>query len=209
MTVDTWFWDGIAEEYAAKPVDLPDAYQRKLDHTRSKLHPEARLLDVGCGTGSTILTLSEEVAEAHGLDVSPQMMRIAREKAVAQGVDNAFFHVGAFGEDLPFDDESFDVVCAYSILHLVANRQQAIRRLYRLTKPGGWFIASTACLGQSWVPYGLILPVMRMVGKAPAVWVVSKAQLEAEIRDAGFVDLTAPEVGAAPATHFTIARKPA
>jgi len=205
---DPTFWDNIAEKYAAQPVALPDAFERKIAITRSRMAPQDVVLNVGCGTGSLALQLAPHGAHIHGLDISSEMVRIARGKVDAAGVDNVTFHVGPFGEDVPFEDGSLDGVCAYSILHLLEDREAALARIYRLLKPGGFFISSTVCLGDTWVPYRPMLAVMRWLGKAPMVAIVSRQALADELRAAGFVDLQQPDVGAKPTTAFMGARKP-
>jgi hypothetical protein len=66
------------------------------------------------------------------------------------------------------------------------------------------------CLGESWVPYGVILPVMRWIGKAPFVEVYSRDRLEDDLRGTGFVDLSFPDVGAKEnVVAFVVAMKPA
>ncbi|MCA9713107.1 MAG: class I SAM-dependent methyltransferase, partial [Myxococcales bacterium] len=117
------FWNEQAERYAAKPVADPDAFERKIAVTLARTRPSHTVLDIGCGTGSLALRLAPSAAQLHGLDISSEMVRIARGKAAAQQVDNVTFHVG------PFDDSfaalapgSLDGVCAYSILHLVDDR---------------------------------------------------------------------------------------
>lgn len=210
MHADARFWDKIAEGYAAKPVSDPAAFERKIAITVGHMAPGCAVLDVGCGTGSLCLRLAPHGGQVEGLDLSPEMIRIARGKAQAAGVENVTFHVGAFDDGFTaVADGSLDVVCAYSLLHLVRDRAAALRHLHRLLKPGGVFIASTACLGDGWVPYGLLIGVMRLVGKAPWVGVVSRQALVAEMEQAGFVDVHAPDVGAkSKDVYFTVARKP-
>ena len=109
---------------------------------------------------------------------------------------------------VPFEPQSLDGVCAYSLLHLVEDRRSTLRLIYDLLKPGGFFVSSTVCLGESRVPYGPILDVMRWLGKAPMVKVLRKQALADEILQAGFVDLEQPQVGAKPNIAFMVAAKP-
>ncbi|MBO6940746.1 MAG: class I SAM-dependent methyltransferase [Deltaproteobacteria bacterium] len=208
-TADPAFWNELAERYAAKPVEDPSAFDRKIAVTKSEMEPTDVVLDIGCGTGSLALRLAGSAAEVHGLDLSSEMIRIAREKAERAGADNVTFHTGPFDETFDtFESESLDGVCAYSLLHLLDDRAAALWQIHRLLKPGGFFISSTVCLGESWIPYGAILPVMRWLGKAPWVDVVSKAEIATVIEDAGFVDLAQPDVGAKPIIGFMVAIKP-
>jgi ubiquinone/menaquinone biosynthesis C-methylase UbiE len=209
MTADAAFWDGIAETYARKPVNDPDAFERKIAITRARIPPRAAVLDIGCGTGSLALRLAPGAGHVHGLDLSSEMIRIANGKAAAQGTGNVTFHTGPFDDSFTaFGDASLDVICAYSLLHLVEDRPAVLARIYRLLKPGGVFVSSTACLGESWAPYTPMLRVMRWLGKAPMVKSFSKRTLEDEIRRTGFVDLAAPDVGTKPTIAFLVAVRP-
>ena len=209
MTADATFWNDLAERYAAKPLDDPEAFERKIAHTKARMAPDQVVLDIGCGTGSLVLRLADGAREVHGLDLSSEMVRIANGKAAADGVDNVTFHVGPFDDSFDaFEDGSLDGICAYSILHLVPDRDEALARIFRLLRPGGFFVSSTVCLGGSWVPYGLVLPVMRWLGKAPMVKIFSGAELEESVRRAGFVDVTRPDVGAQKVVAFMLATKP-
>lgn len=204
---DAAFWDNLAEEYATKPVELPSAFERKIEITQSLMLPSDVVLDIGCGTGSLALRLAPGGEQVHGLDLSSEMVRIAREKA--KDVANVTFHTGAF--DTSFDaipDGSLDGVCAYSFLHLIEDRAAALQHIHRLLKPGGFFVSSTACLGESWIPFTPVLAVMRWIGKAPLVKVVDKSTLEEELTSAGFIDIAQPEVGAKETTAFMVASKP-
>ncbi len=203
---DATFWDGIAEKYAKQPVANVESFERKIALTRELMSPNDVVLSVGCGTGSLSLRLADTGAELHGLDVSKEMIRIARGKAGE--VSNVTFHVGAFEDFTVLEPGSVSGICAYSILHLVGDRAATLQKMYRLLAPGGFLVTSTAVLGESFVPYTPVLAMMRWLGKAPSVSVVSKKTLRAEIHAAGFADIQEPDVATNATTAFMIARKP-
>ncbi|MFK7985932.1 MAG: class I SAM-dependent methyltransferase [Sandaracinaceae bacterium] len=208
MSRDLKFWNGIAESYAKKKIGNVPAYERKLVITKDRLRPEHRVLDIGCGTGSLALELAPHVAHVDAVDVSSEMVRIARGKAEASATKNVTFHVGTL-EEQAFEDAGYDVVCAYNILHLVPDREGTLGLLRRLLKPGGLFVSSTVCLGGTWFPpYPLIIPIMQWVGKAPSVQFVSPKAMTDEVRDAGFANVTRHDVGAAETTLFLTAQRP-
>jgi hypothetical protein len=137
------------------------------------------------------------------------MIRIARGKAEAAAATNVTFHVGPFDDGLTvFGDGSLRGICAYSLLHLVDDLPTALARIFRLLEPGGFFVSSTLCLGESWVPFGPMLWILRAIGKAPTVKIFSKRTLEDEMRRAGFDDIVEHDVGAKPNLAFVVATKP-
>ncbi len=201
------FWNKLAERYSQQPIANLEAYHAKLETTKALLSPADRVLDIGCGTGSLALELAPHVDEVHAVDISREMIRIAERKTAEKGVTNITYH-HTIADSLPFENASFDVICAYNILHLVDDSRATLRRLFDLLKPEGLLISTTPCLRESYVPYGLILPLLRLVGKAPPVKVIDIKTLEQHMRDAGFVDLEKPQIPASKMTAFVHATKP-
>lgn len=98
-----------------------------------------RILDLGCGTGTTTLMLKRHFpnAEVIGLDLSPQMLVMADYKAQAAAVDVTFRHGNAMATGLPA--ASFDVVCATLLFHETppAVAKTILSEAFRLLTPGG------------------------------------------------------------------------
>ena len=205
MNKNTRFWDRIAEKYARQPISDEAAYQKKLQVTRDYLRPYMRVLEIGCGTGSTAIAHAPCVEHIRATDISPNMIDIARTRAAEAGVDNVTFEVSAV-EDLQVEDPGVDAVLALSLLHLVADREAVIAGVHRMLQPGGFFISNTACLGDRMRYMRPILPIGRMLGLMPMVKVFTVGQLEASLTGAGFdIDYRwRPEKGVA---VFMVARK--
>lgn len=207
MTTNATFWDKAAEKYSRSKISDMDAYERKLTETRAFLTPESRVLEIGCGTGTTALHHAPYAAEIVATDISGEMIRIAREKAQAAGVENVEFSVTA-SSDLTVPPASFDMVMAHSILHLVPDLDAAILMAFDALKPGGVFISSTACLGGiRWLPIRALLPVMQALGKAPPVTAFTTDDLLSRISAAGF-EIERHWQPKPMAALFVIARKP-
>jgi ubiquinone/menaquinone biosynthesis C-methylase UbiE len=210
-TAKARFWDKIARKYAADPIEDLGGYERTLVRTRELLAPNHRVLEVGCGTGSTALRLAPQVGAYVASDVSPEMITIAREKLATAPQPNLEFHVA--DADLPSSDVgTYDVVLAFNVLHLVADLDRALESITRALKPGGLLVSKTACLYEMnpIVPW-LMLPIMRLFGKAPAVLCFTAPALEAAMRRHG-LHVEAVERHATKGKDwrpFIVARKPA
>ena len=177
------FWDRVAEKYARQPVVDEASYKKKLEITRGFLRPDMEVLEFGCGTGSTAISHAPHVRRILAVDVSEKMLGIARRKAA--GVASIDFEQGTI-EALEAPDESFDVVLGLSILHLVPDRDAAIAKVRRLLKPGGLFVSSTACIGDTLPAIRLVAPLGRALGLLPLLRVFTRAELRRSIDVAGF-----------------------
>lgn len=203
------FWDDLAEKYAAQPVANVPAFERKKAITREHLRPDSTVLEIGCGTGSLALSMARHAGHIHALDISAEMLRIANQKRKADGVTNVTFRQGTLDSGSPYPPESFHSVWAYSILHLVPDRRRVLETLFDLLEPGGSFISSNVCLGDSWAPYGAMITVMRWFGKAPVVHIYDRATVLREMSEVGFVEVVERDVGAEKTVAFIVAKKPA
>lgn len=203
---DAEFWDRIAEKYARDGIADEASYERKLEETRAYLTPESRVLEIGCGTGSTALRHAPHAGHILATDISGEMIAIARGKA--EGVENVEFRVARI-EEIDVPDASVDMVMAHSVLHLVRDVEGTLDRAVRWLRPGGVLVTSTACLG-GWrrLPIRLLIPVMRAVGKAPFVNAFSEDTLVRRVEAAGFRVERRWTPERPMAAMFLIARKP-
>jgi len=177
-----------------------------MDRTKAYLSKDDRVLEVGCGTGSTALLLADCVGHITASDISAKMIDIGRGKARDQQVANVDFL-----KAVVFDDRlangSFDVVLAYNFLHLLENPEAAIRRIGDLLKPGGLFISKTVCLGARSRMLRIVIPLMQLVGRAPYVGFLNTSDVEAWMSDNHFSILESGDYPQSPPSRFIVAKK--
>ena len=178
-------WDRIAERYARKPVPIVEDYEIKLQKTRDVLQPTDRVLEIGCGTGSTAMRHANDAALIHSVDVSPEMVRIATEKARAASIENVTFEVSDIAS-LPVSDDRYDVIMAHSVLHLLPDLPTVFRQLRHLLKPGGLLIANSQCIGDTAPWFGFIAPIGRALRLLPPIAIFKEDDYRAWMTDAGF-----------------------
>lgn len=211
MITSAKFWDAQAEKYSKQPIANEVAYDATLDRTRHYLREEQRVLEVGCGTGTTALRLCAGVDTYVGSDISSGMIRIASEKALKQGAINVEFETAAAG-DIVDQSTPFDAVLGFNLLHLLPALDEDLRRIASALKPGGLFISKTFCgLGPKaplkWRLMKIALPVLQMLGKAPYVRFQKEAELKGAIEAQGFEILETRHFVSDFSVPFIVARK--
>jgi arsenite methyltransferase len=108
------------------------------------LHDGETVLDLGSGAGADVLISAKRVGatgRAIGLDMTDEMLALARRNAAEAGADNVEFVKGHI-EDIPLPDASVDVVISNCVINLSADKPQVIREVARVLKPGGRFAVS-------------------------------------------------------------------
>ena len=102
------------------------------------------VLDLGSGAGADVLISARRVApsgRAIGLDMTDEMLELARANAVEAGVDNVEF-VKGYLEDMPLEDASVDVVISNCVINLSGDKAQVLREAARVLRAGGRFAIS-------------------------------------------------------------------
>jgi len=201
------FWDRIAQKYARKPIDDPAAYEEKLSRVRALLRATDRVLEIGCGTGSTALRLAPDVAHVTATDVSRGMIDIAQSKLGPDAPANVTFQQ-VDAADL-VEGHPFDAICAFSLLHLIEDVPNVLDRGREQLKPGGLFISKTECLKNRSVLMRALVPALTAMGIAPRVTFLSAGDLHRLLRAAGFEIEQTAYLGAKRTNPFIVARRTA
>ena len=204
------FWDRIAPKYAAEPIADMAGYEATLQRVQALLPPGGHVLEVGCGTGSTAVRLAPFTGRMLATDVSPGMIAIARERLAAQPVPQLGFALA--DADAPGQGQgAYDVVLAFSLLHLVEDLDHALQLLVQALRPGGLLISKTPCLSEmNPLITRLALPLMQAIGKAPKVLRFDAQQLRLALVRQGLEIVSVERHGTRgkDIRVFIVARKP-
>ncbi len=183
---DARFWDRTSRRYAKSAIADEAGYARTLDRTRALFKPDTRVLELGCGTGTTALRLAEHARSYLATDISEGMIAIAEEKHAAAPIPGLAFRA-ATAEALAPEAGTFDVVLGFNYLHLVRDLPGTLRCIHALLAPQGLFISKTPCLSDMNPLLRLaLLPAMRAIGLAPHAGVFRAAELGSQLQAAGF-----------------------
>jgi FAD/FMN-containing dehydrogenase/SAM-dependent methyltransferase len=168
-------------------ADLAEAHNQPLFEAvldAANVSPGTRLLDVGCGSALTLLLAQQRGALPSGLDISPGLLGVARERLPCADLREGDM------EHLPFGDAAFDAVVGVNAFQFAGDPQKALREAARVTRPGGRVVASLFAAperSQGTVVHeamGALIPPERAGDHAPYA-LSAPGNLEAALADAG------------------------
>ncbi len=158
------FWDKFARLY-----DIGQALNCKVlrgfEKATEKLVPKGALvLDTAAGTGRLTFAAAKKAKKVVCTDLSMPMLKEAQKKAERGGVKNVSFEVRDIF-NLKDDDETYDIVMAGNVLHLLDEPDKAVKELWRVTKRGGKLLLPTYMLGNK---SSLLLKLYKIIGFNPS-----------------------------------------
>jgi SAM-dependent methyltransferase len=130
--------DDVRARFGATAAQVAEHSQAQVETVREQLRTfvlpagDERALDVGTGAGTLALALAPLVREVVGVDVVPELLEAAR-----RGAPPNITFVEGDATHLPFDNESFDLVCCRRTLHHIARPELVVAELARVTRHGG------------------------------------------------------------------------
>ena len=154
----------------------------------ASLNPGDTVLDLGSGGGIDVLLSARRVGpagKAYGLDMTDEMLALARENQSKAGIENVEFLKGEI-EHIPLPDNSVDVIISNCVINLSADKDRVLREAFRVLKPGGRFAVSDV------VTRGPMLPEIR---ERVLLWVgciagaLEENEYRAKLEAAGFENI--------------------
>ena len=194
------FWNLFARRYSGSPVKDMKGYEKTLDDTRKYLTRKSVVLEIGCGTGTTALKLADSVKEMTATDVSSNMIAIGKQKAKKQKIQNIHFERATLSEI----NQSYDVIIAFNLIHLLEDKDASIKKINELLKPGGLFISKTPCLRESRLMPLLAFFIRMVIGPINCFTV---AEFKETIANEGFEIIDSYVYLEKPPRLFAVARK--
>ncbi len=154
-----------------------------------ELEPGQVVLDLGSGGGIDVLLSARRVGptgKAYGLDMTDEMLALARENQAKSGLTNVEFLRGEI-EHIPLPDASVDVILSNCVINLSANKDQVFREAFRVLKPGGRFAVSDV-VTRAELPLELRRSLALWVGCVAGA--LTEDAYLSQLRQAGFEDVS-------------------
>ncbi len=151
----------------------------------AQLNPGETVLDLGSGGGIDVLLSARRVGptgKAYGLDMTDEMLALARENQRKAGMENVEFLKGEI-ENIPLPDNSVDVIISNCVINLSADKDRVLREAFRVLKPGGRFAVSDVVVHGE-VPQQVRDSVLLWVGCIAGA--LQDTDYTAKLADAGF-----------------------
>ncbi len=167
------FWNSFSSKYDRFiSSTLGATYQRLYQMLKNDISGAGRILEVATGTGLLAFEISAFVREIVAIDIAPEMIQIARRKLIDKNIANIGFEVGD-SCNLAFGENSFDVVIASNVLHLLFDPAKSLSEIRRVLKNEGVAILPTFCHGEN-IKSRIISGFMSLFGfKARNKWNIS------------------------------------
>ncbi|HEY1378571.1 MAG TPA: arsenite methyltransferase [Gemmataceae bacterium] len=184
-----------AEELASIPAGANMGLSCGNPTATANLRPGDVVVDLGCGGGLDVLLAAKKVGptgKAIGIDMTPEMLDLARENAAKAGATNVEFHHATI-DKLPLPDASADCVISNCVINLAPDKPSVFREVARVLKPGGRLAISDIALKKP-LPPEVAGDIMAYVGCIAGAVLIE--DYRRQLADAGFAHVELIDTGA-------------
>ena len=181
------------EAKAAPPAAVRASLGCGVPTAVADLHEGETVLDLGSGGGADVIISARRVGPAGraiGVDMTDEMLQLARRHAAEAGVGNAEF-VRGYIEELPLPDASVDVVISNCVINLSADKPRVLREAARVLRPGGRFAVSDV-IADADMDESTRADMQQWTGCVAGA--LTRDEFAAALRDAGLVDIEIREI---------------
>ena len=201
------FWNNRAAGYdASVQGKYAEAYRKTIEITRQYLNKESRLLDYGCGTGIVTNQIAPDVGPVTAVDISENMIAIARQKAAELNLSNVTY-LDAELTDERVQSGGYDVISTFNLLYFVEDLDGLLRKIYEMLPQGGYFLSVTDCLGEKDTFKSLVISLLMKMKLLPFMRLFSTAELVKTIENAGFEVVKVENLFDSPPNLYIAAQK--
>jgi arsenite methyltransferase len=182
------------EELAAIPAEANMGLSCGNPTAFATLQPGEVVVDLGCGGGLDVFLAAKKVGPAGraiGIDMTPEMLALARRNAAQSGATNVEFHQATI-DQLPLADASVDCVISNCVINLAPDKRAVFREIARVLKPGGRLAVSDIALKRP-LPAEIGVSLMAYIGCIAGA--ISLDDYRAGLKDAGFEAVEIVESG--------------
>ncbi|MFO0904051.1 MAG: arsenite methyltransferase [Pirellulales bacterium] len=184
-----------ADELASIPAEANMGLSCGNPTATARLRLGETVVDLGCGGGLDVLLAAKRVGptgRAIGIDMTPEMLELARQNARKAGAANAEFHQATI-DCLPLSDSTVDCVISNCVINLAPDKSAVFRDIFRVLKPGGRLAVSDIGLKKA-LPPELGQDLMAYVGCIAGAILID--DYRRQLREAGFAAVEVQDTGA-------------
>ncbi len=199
------FWNRLSKNYDRQAKDK--AYKLIIDKSKKYFNPTDIVLDFACATGLYSFEFADNVKEIQAFDISREMIKIAKDKAMINQVDNISFSQTTLFDER-YKEGNFDAILALNILLYFEDVEKVLNRMNELLKPNGLIITSTACLKEKRTFIGVLsssfIFILKKIKILPYLKYYTMHELEKTISNCGFKIIETDILIDKPATEYYI-----
>lgn len=203
-------WDRIAGNYDNQTSVYKNAYELSIEKSKKVLKKDSHVLEVACGTGIISLGIANQVNKVTAIDISSEMISVAKSKAQRLNIANVDFEV-ADGYSMKYDNNSFDVILLFNALHIVKEPDTLLKEMHRLLKPNGYLVTATDCYKEP-VPLSMRIKlslqgILKLVGFISYLRNYKKDDINKLLQKNKFRIIEEDVLHAVPVNYYVLAQK--